>query len=378
MLRILQNWPYLFLFTFLACNSKPAKVNQKSLSSIPFENKVYEFAQSVNPQSCNSDSIPVSDCAGGYLFLTADGKAILLNECIGDDDVTYYLGPYTKGDTGIACTFSDKCSIPYPHKFDSGINIPNYDAAVVGKVKTFSLQLNTLSCDKFDFYSQKQVEANKNAKGGCLKFAYWKADSIYARVFLKNAMQAKFLSEWFHSHADKASLANISLDTLPVNRVMDFLQWYAIHLPALNKIEMVNTAANGDSTKFYSVNFPGTEKYLSEMSSSGFVSNVYLDSQRAYFKRCNDSLLKNTQNDGPPYGFDYDLVMFSQEYDEDLAHLEKARIKFQEVKGNTATLTLTFSTKQQLQFSLKKKGGKWMIEKIDAESVVVKVKSSTY
>ena len=51
------------------------------------------------------------------------------------------------------------------------------------------------------------------------------------------------------------------------------------------------------------------------MKSSGFVSDGYLDVFRDYFKQADEAFRKDPINEGPPPGFDYDIVLLTQEPD---------------------------------------------------------------
>jgi hypothetical protein len=152
----------------------------------------------------------------------------------------------------------------------------------------------------------------------------------------------------------------------PEITVLEFLKWYRANMAALGKIKMVNNNGNAtyDSTKFYSVNFEGTEKYLMGLKQSGFISEIYINQWRQYFKKCDAAFKKEPQNDGPPAGFDFDFVMCSQDFDEDLAHLEKAKIINEQINNNKSILTIVFPTTLKLRYWLTSDKGKWLIDNI--------------
>ncbi|MEI7597436.1 MAG: hypothetical protein WCK02_16930 [Bacteroidota bacterium] len=172
-------------------------------------------------------------------------------------------------------------------------------------------------------------------------------------------------------HENGANLRNDSIkyavsykDQLKV--VVDFLYWYRDYESNSHKINMVNNCTNKfDSTKFYSVNFKGTEQYLSDMKKSGFLSEKYIEQWRTYFKQCDLSFKKNPQNDGPPEGFEYDFVMFSQDYEDDLAKLNKINIGKYKGDSNKFYLTIIFPSTQSLEFFLSINDGKWLIDDIN-------------
>jgi hypothetical protein len=111
--------------------------------------------------------------------------------------------------------------------------------------------------------------------------------------------------------------------------VYKFFKWYFDN--KINVMELTNWT--DEKAKFYRVNFSETEKYLKELQSSGFVSKIYIDNWRGYFKKCDESFLKNKQNEGPPDGFEFDFITNSQEYPEKVLPSD---FKLIEIKGQKA------------------------------------------
>ena len=152
----------------------------------------------------------------------------------------------------------------------------------------------------------------------------------------------------------------------PEKTVISFLKWYRDNLKNIHKIELVNNSNNVvyDSTKFYSVNFDNTEIYLSKFKNSGYVSDKYIGTWRLYFKQCESNFKTSPENDGPPSGFDFDFVMCSQEYDEDLANIDKVKIENYQADNTKAKLTLEFPSNMKLSYWLTKQNGNWLIDDI--------------
>src|ERR1035437_9904288 len=106
----------------------------------------------------------------------------------------------------------------------------------------------------------------------------------------------------YNNNTYKYEYLSPKVDTAKIvgRTVLSFLKWYKNNYENIYKIETVNnipSSSNYDSTKFYSVNFEGTENYLKYMKSSGYISDKYLDYWRAYFKKCDDDFKKNPVND---------------------------------------------------------------------------------
>ena len=153
----------------------------------------------------------------------------------------------------------------------------------------------------------------------------------------------------------------------PTSTVTEFLKWYRTNYEKLMQITMVDGGIyqRPDSTKNYSVNFTGTEEYLTQLKSTGFISDQYVDEWRAYFKKADDDMKASPENDGPPMWFDYDLIMLSQDFD--LAEIEKATTT-EALNDGKATVTFEFYPGYILKYSLSTIDGKWMIDKIENKS----------
>lgn len=164
-----------------------------------------------------------------------------------------------------------------------------------------------------------------------------------------------------------STIKNI-VDQEPVKTVKEFLKWYRDNEKRLGTFGMVNNCSTiYDSTKYYSVNFKSTEKYLTEMKKSGFISDKYINKWRQYFKKCETDFKNNPQFDGPPEGFEYNFVMWSQEYEEDLANIDKSKIIKQKIDRNKSNLTLEFPSNTKLIYWLTNENNKWFIDDIENE-----------
>jgi hypothetical protein len=145
----------------------------------------------------------------------------------------------------------------------------------------------------------------------------------------------------------------------PLLTVKDFLTWYGVHYKDVNSFALVNQG-NGIT---YSVNFEETEKFLKVLKESGFVSDAYLQNFRIYFKEADAAFKKDPVNEGPPPGFDYDIVLFTQEPDAVLAQGKNPTVLLSQIKDDKAVLKLDLYVK--LQFSLSLHAGSWKIDRIE-------------
>lgn len=151
----------------------------------------------------------------------------------------------------------------------------------------------------------------------------------------------------------------------PEETVLSFLNWYKDNGKNLaNDLVLYSSGENWDSTKFYAVNFPATETYLKTLTSTALVSNKYADKWRSYFKKCDQHFKDHPQNEGPPEGFEYDFIVFSQE-DPGLDELLKAKLDVLEENEIGAQILITFPSDYNYKYYLSKDGQNWVIDDIE-------------
>lgn len=143
---------------------------------------------------------------------------------------------------------------------------------------------------------------------------------------------------------------------------VDLYKWYASDDNIQNFDVMKDLK---DSTDYYAIDFGKVEKYLAAFKKTGLVSDKYINDQRDYFKECEAEFKKNPANDGPPYGLDYDLIMHSQDYEEDLANVDKIKVVEIYRKPTESKLKLLFFAEGKIDVTLSKTNKKWLIDKIE-------------
>ena len=156
----------------------------------------------------------------------------------------------------------------------------------------------------------------------------------------------------------------VSNTNSPDSTVINFLKWYRDNEERLSKIQLIK-GGWPDTTTFYSVDFNQTEKYLLELSKSNFLSEKFISDLRDYFKTSNEYLIQHHENDGPPSGFDADLIMKSQDYDDVWTNIDKAKELSKDISSNKANLKFQFAGNYKMEFSLSKTGNKWLIDLLD-------------
>ncbi|RRB10554.1 hypothetical protein EHT87_29740 [Larkinella knui] len=114
--------------------------------------------------------------------------------------------------------------------------------------------------------------------------------------------------------------------------------------------------------KPYSVNFKNGEKYLAYLRSSHLLTDTYLNEWRIYFRERQQGFQLTHQNEGPPTGFEYDLVLLSQDVDVQLDSLKKLKITKVTVQKDRASVE--FDLLASYECRLIRKNGVWLINEI--------------
>ncbi|MGA0557295.1 hypothetical protein ACO2Q8_11630 [Larkinella sp. VNQ87] len=143
-----------------------------------------------------------------------------------------------------------------------------------------------------------------------------------------------------------------------VRTVTGFLSWYKSHADSISRIILVDQKPG----KNYAVNFKNGEKYLTYLRSSQRLTDRYLNEWRLYFRERQQGFQLSPQNEGPPTGFEYDLVLLSQEVDTQLASLNKLKIEKVTVRKDRASVEVDLLA--NYEFRLVRQNGVWRIDEI--------------
>lgn len=168
--------------------------------------------------------------------------------------------------------------------------------------------------------------------------------------------------------AKPAAAAPVKPATGPELAVKAYLNWYAAHHDEFNP----DFIAGGfpDTTSFYAVDMPVAEDWLARLRQSGHFSAAYVQDWRSYISSYADTLRRHPQNDGPPAGFSYDLLMLSQEPDTRLKELQKGAFATHYAGKDSATVRARGvqheGWHEGLDFTLSKNAAdKWLIDSIE-------------
>ena len=157
--------------------------------------------------------------------------------------------------------------------------------------------------------------------------------------------------------------SSVTLKGNPKRVVHNFLMWYKKNRTNLQKFRLVR-ANPGDSTKAYRVDFKETEKYLTELKKSGFLSDQYINSFRQYFETADANLKMNPQYDGPAEGFGFDLVLKAEEADEILDRIPKLKMVTKPIDPDTTKVYVKLPYVYMV-LKLIRSGNTWLIDSLD-------------
>lgn len=143
--------------------------------------------------------------------------------------------------------------------------------------------------------------------------------------------------------------------------VQAFLNWYKDNYTLQYRYNMIVTDTSGN----YQVDKTACSQYLDVLKSSGFISDEYLKLWNRYFDDQAEKFKINPQIEGPPEGFDFDLVLSSQEPEEVFKILEKLKFYTQKKSQNKSEIIVDTGWPDHLYlFELGRIKDRWFIDYI--------------
>ncbi|MBK7882900.1 MAG: hypothetical protein IPJ81_03015 [Chitinophagaceae bacterium] len=150
----------------------------------------------------------------------------------------------------------------------------------------------------------------------------------------------------------------------PAKTVLGFLEWYWDNEEMINGIQLVDISEDSAQKIPFSINTANTEKYLSILQRSNFISDSYIQYWKKYFKDYEQVFKDDPQYEGCPAGFDYNFIMQGNDPEEKPSSMSKVKISSQSIKGNKAQVTVTLPHNTKINYTLTKVNGKWLIDDI--------------
>lgn len=144
-----------------------------------------------------------------------------------------------------------------------------------------------------------------------------------------------------------------------VENVKSFFTFYKINYSKANDFNLITTDSMGN----YQVEIKECKAYLDFLSTSGYLSALYTDEWTSYFNERAISFKINPQNEGPPEGFDYDLVTLTQEPELVFNHVHD--LKFNIVSANESVAKLIMKGEWTYIVNMHKENGIWKMSSIN-------------
>lgn len=149
--------------------------------------------------------------------------------------------------------------------------------------------------------------------------------------------------------------------SLAINTISQFLKWYKINYSRIHATGLSYTNAGGN----YEVDTSACHSYLNKLMSSGFFSHNYQKLWEDYFISKANWWKENPQNEGPPEGFDYDLVLLTQE--PELFYNQPDALQYEVVEFSEQLAVIAVKADWTLYFEMTLEKGKWKIDYISGE-----------
>lgn len=110
------------------------------------------------------------------------------------------------------------------------------------------------------------------------------------------------------------------------DNIKAFLSWYQQAHERIGAISLV-AMDPADTSSCYRVQFDSVAVYQAALRASGYFSERMLQDQLAYFRQVDEGMARTRQQDGPPEGLEYDLLLYTQEDNELLSQLQAVKVK---------------------------------------------------
>lgn len=170
-------------------------------------------------------------------------------------------------------------------------------------------------------------------------------------------------------HAPTTTAVEAKAGTNPVSVTQSFLIWYRDHYAKLNEFKTIRGGVDPDSGADegnYHVDFKEVDRYIAFLRGSGCLSERLLQGERQTFVEGEKHFLAEPENDGPPYGFDYDHFFLTQEaFEDDLADVGKIDFAVMPLgDGHTQVTFYLPLTNIRYAYYLRRIDGVWKIDRI--------------
>ncbi|AQY20976.1 hypothetical protein [Riemerella anatipestifer] len=153
-----------------------------------------------------------------------------------------------------------------------------------------------------------------------------------------------------------------------IETIKSFLYWYKKNQEKLYQFNTIKGGAfsqNNEQIGYY-VDFDEVKKEINFLKESDLFSQNFLKEYEMTYNEGSQNFKKNPQNDGPPFGFDYDYFFLTQDdYEADLKQIEKINFKLNEVNEKLSFVSFNLKNCGMTYKYTLIKSNKWQIDKIE-------------
>ncbi|MDQ3142365.1 MAG: hypothetical protein M3Q56_08995 [Bacteroidota bacterium] len=176
--------------------------------------------------------------------------------------------------------------------------------------------------------------------------------------FIVSDSNSKVVGKVINTIEDAKSIG-VENDSLSIFKTVNkFLQWYKVNYKVANAFKFTFTDSKGN----YQVNMKECNKYLAYLQSSLFISDTYVQEWKKYFEMKVEYFAAYPMKEGPPEGFDVDLILMTQEPELVLNNIKNLPMKIAELTPDKAILHIEADYGYEIDLS--RVSGKWKIDYI--------------
>ena len=150
-------------------------------------------------------------------------------------------------------------------------------------------------------------------------------------------------------------------DLLAINdAIHGFYKWYETNM---NTLANINYVKGGKPSTLDNARL---DAYYAQLKQSGFISQAYVDGDKAYLKNLEATFWRNEDvNEEPLTGLDYDRFFCAQDFDIEFWKTAPIGAEGRGTEKATATMSGTEGgSPREQKFEMVKENGKWLIAKI--------------
>ena len=161
------------------------------------------------------------------------------------------------------------------------------------------------------------------------------------------------------AYQQKVSVMEQHDPTTPQQVIIKFLKWYKVNLNKANNFPFLVK----DSAGNFMVNKTASTDYLNFLKTSQCISQKYIEHWKVFFNDKATELIEHPNQSDVPEGFDFDLVLITQEPDIILNKIANRKFKIVSMNEKVALIGVTLPSDKSVkhEFEMYKTKAGWQI-----------------